>query len=94
VYRGLSVSSEAFYRLRQEFAMTHAQLCISHYILGIGDRHLSNFMIDMHTGAVIGIDFGHAFGSATQVLSMSHLIGAAVNTSHLLSLIFTCGLMF
>ena len=67
VYRGLSASSEAFYRLRHEFAVTHAQLCISHYVLGIGDRHLSNFMIDLHTGAVVGIDFGHAFGSATQV---------------------------
>lgn len=37
------------------------------YILGIGDRHLSNFMIDLSTGGVVGIDFGHAFGTATQV---------------------------
>lgn len=68
MYRGLSASNEAYYRLRHEFAVSHAQLCISHYILGIGDRHLSNFMIDLHTGAVVGIDFGHAFGSATQVV--------------------------
>ena len=68
MYRGLSASNEAYYRLRHEFAVTHAQLCISHYVLGIGDRHLSNFMIDLHTGAVVGIDFGHAFGSATQVV--------------------------
>lgn len=63
----MSASSEAYYRLRREFAASHAQLSISHYVLGIGDRHLSNFMIDQHTGAVVGIDFGHAFGSATQV---------------------------
>ena len=68
MYRGLSASCEAYYRLRREFAVSHAQLCISHYILGIGDRHLSNFMIDMQTGAVVGIDFGCAFGAATQVL--------------------------
>ena len=72
VYRGMSASNEAYYRLRREFAVSHAQLSISHYILGIGDRHLSNFMIDQHTGAVIGIDFGHTFGSATQVLSLIH----------------------
>jgi len=42
-------------------------LCVSHYIAGIGDRHLSNFMIDLDTGNMVGIDFGHAFGSATQV---------------------------
>lgn len=67
VYRNMSASSEAYYRLRCEFATSHAQLCISHYILGIGDRHLSNFMLDLQTGAIVGIDFGHAFGSATQV---------------------------
>jgi len=70
VYRGLSASSEAYYRLRREFAVSHAQLCISHYILGIGDRHLSNFMVDLQTGAMVGIDFGHAFGSATQVFRL------------------------
>ena len=52
--------------------MSHAQLCVSHYVLGIGDRHLSNFMIDLQTGAVVGIDFGHAFGSATQVHHHHH----------------------
>lgn len=65
----LSVSPEAFLTLRSHFASTHACLCICQYILGIGDRHLSNFMVDMETGGMIGIDFGHAFGSATQVLS-------------------------
>lgn len=63
----LSVSPEAFLTLRGHFASSHACLCICQYILGIGDRHLSNFMVDMETGGMIGIDFGHAFGSATQV---------------------------
>ena len=40
------------------------------YILGIGDRHLSNSMIDLNTGQMVGIDFGHAFGSATQVYNL------------------------
>ena len=42
-------------------------MCIAQYILGIGDRHLSNTLIDRKTGGVVGIDFGHAFGTATQV---------------------------
>ena len=63
----LSVSPEAFLTLRSHFASSHACVCICQYILGIGDRHLSNFMVDMETGGMIGIDFGHAFGSATQV---------------------------
>ena len=47
--------------------VTHAVLSICHYIIGIGDRHLSNFMVNMRTGEMVGIDFGHAFGSATVV---------------------------
>lgn len=58
---------EAFLSLRSHFICSHALLCVSHWVLGIGDRHLSNFMINIETGGMIGIDFGHAFGSATQV---------------------------
>lgn len=60
-------SPEAFLALRSHFISSHALLCVSQWILGIGDRHLSNFMINTETGGMIGIDFGHAFGSATQV---------------------------
>lgn len=58
---------EAFLSLRSHLICSHALLCVSHWVLGIGDRHLSNFMINIETGGMIGIDFGHAFGSATQV---------------------------
>ncbi|KAM9332600.1 DNA-dependent protein kinase catalytic subunit [Pholidichthys leucotaenia] len=67
-------SPEAFLSLRSHFVSSHALLCVSHWILGIGDRHLSNFMINMETGGMIGIDFGHAFGSATQFLPVPELM--------------------
>ncbi|XP_049981118.1 DNA-dependent protein kinase catalytic subunit [Alexandromys fortis] len=70
----MSASAEAFLALRSHFASSHALLCISHWLLGIGDRHLSNFMVAMETGSVIGIDFGHAFGSATQFLPVPELM--------------------
>lgn len=53
---------------------THAMLCICQYILGIGDRHQSNFMVNLKTGEMVGIDFGHAFGSATQFLPIPELM--------------------
>ncbi|XP_060920840.1 DNA-dependent protein kinase catalytic subunit isoform X2 [Labrus mixtus] len=65
---------EAFLSLRSHFISSHALLCVSHWILGIGDRHLSNFMINMETGGMVGIDFGHAFGSATQFLPVPELM--------------------
>ncbi|XP_047423865.1 DNA-dependent protein kinase catalytic subunit isoform X2 [Mugil cephalus] len=67
-------SPDAFLSLRSHFISSHALLCVSHWILGIGDRHLSNFMINMETGGMIGIDFGHAFGSATQFLPVPELM--------------------
>ncbi|XP_058033644.1 DNA-dependent protein kinase catalytic subunit [Ahaetulla prasina] len=70
----MSTTPEALLSLRSHFASTHALLCISHWILGIGDRHLSNFMISTETGGLVGIDFGHAFGSATQFLQVPELM--------------------
>ena len=63
----LSSSPEAFLALRSHFIQTMATISMCHYVLGIGDRHLSNFMVDLESGGAVGIDFGHAFGTATQV---------------------------
>ncbi|KAK2527806.1 Prkdc [Columba livia] len=70
----MSTSPEAFLSLRSHFASSHALMSISHWILGIGDRHLSNFMINKETGGMVGIDFGYAFGSATQFLGVPELM--------------------
>uniref|UniRef100_A0A7M4FFG4 DNA-dependent protein kinase catalytic subunit n=1 Tax=Crocodylus porosus TaxID=8502 RepID=A0A7M4FFG4_CROPO len=70
----MSTAPEAFLSLRSHFTSSHALICISHWILGIGDRHLSNFMINTETGGIIGIDFGYAFGSATQMLAVPELM--------------------
>lgn len=69
----MAVSPEGFLVLRSQFIRTHATLSVCQYVLGIGDRHLSNFMVDLQTGGMVGIDFGHAFGSATQVSSRYNL---------------------
>ncbi|XP_029447109.1 DNA-dependent protein kinase catalytic subunit isoform X2 [Rhinatrema bivittatum] len=74
VFVKMSTTPEAFLALRSHFASSQALICISHWILGIGDRHLSNFLINKETGGMVGIDFGHAFGSATQFLPVPELM--------------------
>ncbi|KAF9205542.1 hypothetical protein BGZ49_003876 [Haplosporangium sp. Z 27] len=69
----LAASPEAFLMLRAEFAKSLAAINVCSYILGIGDRHLENFLLDMSNGCLIPIDFGHAFGSATEVLPVPEL---------------------
>jgi len=53
---------------------TLATFNISSYIIGIGDRHLENILLDLKSGGIIGIDFGHAFGTATQFLPIPELM--------------------
>lgn len=59
---------------RSEFARSLAVSCIACYVLGIGDRHLDNFLIDMSSGSIVLIDFGMTFGLATSVLPVPELI--------------------
>ncbi|XP_065679642.1 DNA-dependent protein kinase catalytic subunit isoform X1 [Hydra vulgaris] len=73
-FEKLALSSEAYFVLRKNFIQSHSCLCIAHYILGIGDRHLNNMLIDNKTGGVVGIDFGYAFGIATQLLKYPELV--------------------
>lgn len=70
----LSTSPEAYLILRDTFARSLAVFSICSYIIGIGDRHLDNFLINLKSGAIVGIDFGHAFGTATQFLPIPELI--------------------
>lgn len=70
----LSAGPEAYLQIRSYFAQTLASFSIGSYIIGIGDRHLDNFLLNMKNGGLVGIDFGHAFGSATQFLPVPELM--------------------
>jgi DNA-dependent protein kinase catalytic subunit len=70
----LSSSPEAFFTLRNRYAKSLAVFNTCSYLLGIGDRHLENFLLDCSDGQIVGIDFGHAFGSATEVLPVPELM--------------------
>jgi len=63
-FHQISRSFEGFHFLRNNFMISHAQVCAVSYILGIGDRHLQNMLVSLATGKSIAIDFGYSFGSA------------------------------
>ncbi|KAF1793324.1 Protein kinase-like domain [Phytophthora cactorum] len=60
---GLGSNFEAFLLVRDHFLKSVAVFSACSYVLGIGDRHLDNFLLDLACGRVIGIDFGVSFGA-------------------------------
>ena len=63
--RSMAASSEAYFVLRNQFVVSYAVACTCQYVLGIGDRHLKNWLMDTRSGKAVAIDFGMAFGHAT-----------------------------
>ncbi len=56
-----SKSSESWLQRRTNYTRSLAVMSMVGYILGLGDRHPSNIMLDRITGKVIHIDFGDCF---------------------------------
>ena len=66
-FLGLANGPEAFLTLRKVFSESLATLNICSYVLGIGDRHLDNFLLGS-SGQLIAIDFGYSFGIGVGLL--------------------------
>lgn len=45
----------------QSYARSTAVMSMVGYIIGLGDRHLDNVLIDMTTGEVVHIDYNVCF---------------------------------
>ena len=69
----LCLTSSAFLTIKNQFLKSIAVFSVASYLIGIGDRHLENFLIDTTDGEVLGIDFGIAFGSGV-TLSIPELV--------------------
>nr|CAD7432145.1 unnamed protein product [Timema monikensis] len=81
----LSSSPEVFFSLRHNFVLSYATMCISHWFLGIGDRHLHNCLVSQKDARCVAIDFGHSFGTATQFLPVPELFPFRL-TPHIVSM--------
>ena len=56
-----SANSEEWLERRTKFTRSLAVMSMVGYILGLGDRHPSNLMLDQKSGRVLHIDFGDCF---------------------------------
>ena len=56
-----SASTELWLRRRWTFTRTLAAMGMVGYLLGLGDRHPSNLLVDRVSGRIVHIDFGDCF---------------------------------
>ena len=56
-----SPTPTAWLQRNRNFTVSTAVMSIAGYVIGLGDRHPSNIMVQRHTGRVIHIDFGDSF---------------------------------
>lgn len=56
-----SASSEQWVDRRNNYTCSLATMSMVGYILGLGDRHPSNIMLQRDSGKVVHIDFGDCF---------------------------------
>ena len=80
-----SAGPEHFLALRRNFMTSHATACIANWVLGIGDRHLSNTLVSLKSGRTVEVDFSHAFGTATQLQQIPELVPFRL-TPHIISI--------
>lgn len=52
---------DEWWRVTQSYARSTAVMSMVGYIIGLGDRHLDNVLIDMTTGEVVHIDYNVCF---------------------------------
>ena len=54
-------SSSEWWTTTRTYARSSAVMSVIGYILGLGDRHLDNVLIDLSTGEVVHIDYNVCF---------------------------------
>ncbi|WVQ81655.1 hypothetical protein IAT38_003780 [Cryptococcus sp. DSM 104549] len=77
---------------RTTFTRGLAVMSIAGYIIGLGDRHPSNLMVDRVTGQVVHINFGDCFEVAQKRAEFSEKVPFRL-TRHLIKAMEICGVV-
>lgn len=71
-----SRNSEAWLDRRSNYCRTLAVMSMVGHILGLGDRHPSNLLMDRVSGKIVHVDFGDCFEVAmAREVTLSHRFG-------------------
>jgi Phosphatidylinositol 3- and 4-kinase/Serine/threonine-protein kinase smg-1/FATC domain len=62
-----SASSQAWHAARRSFARSLATMSMLGHVVGLGDRHLDNILVDLRSGRVVHIDYNVCFEKGAQL---------------------------
>lgn len=62
-FREFFPCSSSWFAAKRAYRRSLAAGCIVGFVVGLGDRHLNNLLLDTGSGAIIHIDFGIMFGA-------------------------------
>ena len=87
-----SVSSEAWVDRRATYTRSLAVNSMVGHILGLGDRHPSNILIERATGKVVHIDFGDCFEVAMHRVKFPETVPFRLTRmlTHAMEVCFAC----
>ena len=57
----MEIHYDIYIYISEYYKISYIQIFTVGYIMGLGDRHLSNILIDTQTGQLVHIDLGIAF---------------------------------
>ena len=66
--------AEAYICVREQYTYSLAATSAATYIVGLGDRHPDNMMLDAKNGTLVHIDLGASFGTGAANLAVPELI--------------------
>ncbi len=56
-----SANSGVWWQVAQRFARSTAVMSMIGYLIGLGDRHLDNLLVDLDAGEIVHIDYNVCF---------------------------------
>ncbi|KAI6225379.1 Non-specific serine/threonine protein kinase [Aphelenchoides fujianensis] len=65
--RSRSSDPAAYYRLQRRFTTSTALMCAVGFVVGLGDRHTGNILLDVKTGEVMHVDFALLFNAGERL---------------------------
>ena len=65
--RGLSTGPASYYQIQRKYTISTAFMGAIGFVVGLGDRHVGNILIDQTTGELMHVDFALLFNSGEKL---------------------------